>query len=75
MINKINQHTETRSPKGQQTPTLPRIQNALNLAAQDAVELHREHGLPLVVWQDGKTTPIAAASVKPKTKARKPTGK
>ena len=75
MINKTNQQTGHRSQNGHRQPTLPKIQEALNLAAQDAVELHREHDLPLAVWQDGKTTHVSAASVKRKTKARKPTGK
>ena len=28
---------------------------ALNAAVRDAVQLHKEKGLPLVVWRDGKT--------------------
>jgi hypothetical protein len=31
------------------------IDEALNAAARDAVQLHKEKGLPLVVWRDGKT--------------------
>ena len=31
-----------------------RIDDALNLAAQDAVEAHRKAGLPLAVWKDGQ---------------------
>jgi hypothetical protein len=31
------------------------IDEALNIAARDAVQLHKEKGLPLVVWRDGKT--------------------
>ena len=30
------------------------IDEALNAAARDAVQLHKEKGLPLVVWRDGK---------------------
>ena len=35
------------------------IENALNAAARDAVQLHKEKGLPLVVWRDGKTVWIS----------------
>jgi hypothetical protein len=31
------------------------IEDALNAAVRDAVQLHKEKGLPLVVWRDGKT--------------------
>ena len=31
------------------------IDEALNQAARDAVQKHREAGLPLAVWKDGKT--------------------
>jgi len=30
------------------------IEDALNAAVRDAVQLHKEKGLPLVVWRDGK---------------------
>jgi hypothetical protein len=31
------------------------IDEAMNAAVRDAVQLHKEKGLPLVVWRDGKT--------------------
>jgi hypothetical protein len=31
------------------------VEEALNAAVRDAVQLHKEKGLPLVVWRDGKT--------------------
>jgi hypothetical protein len=31
------------------------VGEALNAAVRDAVQLHKEKGLPLVVWRDGKT--------------------
>lgn len=31
------------------------IDEALNEAARDAVKAHKEAGLPLAVWKDGKT--------------------
>jgi hypothetical protein len=30
------------------------IDEAMNAAVRDAVQLHKEKGLPLVVWLDGK---------------------
>jgi hypothetical protein len=30
------------------------IDEAMNAAVRDAVQLHKEKGLPLVVWRDGK---------------------
>ena len=30
------------------------IEDALNTAVRDAVQLHKEKGLPLVVWRNGK---------------------
>ena len=30
------------------------IDEAMNLAVRDAVQLHKEKGLPMVVWRDGK---------------------
>lgn len=75
MISKTNQNAEKRSPNGHRAPTLARIQEALDLAVQDAVALHREHGLPLAIWQDGKTAHVSADSINPTAKARKQTGK
>jgi len=36
------------------------IEDALNAAVRDAVQLHKEKGLPLVVWRNGKTVWISA---------------
>jgi hypothetical protein len=30
------------------------IDEAMNAAVRDAVQLHKENGLPLVIWRDGK---------------------
>jgi hypothetical protein len=35
------------------------IDQAMNAAVRDAVQLHREKGLPLVVWRDGKAVWIS----------------
>ena len=36
------------------------IDEAMNAAVRDAVQLHKEKGLPLVVWRDGKVVWITA---------------
>ena len=36
------------------------IDEAMNAAVGDAVQLHKEKGTPLVVWRDGKTILISA---------------
>ncbi|MFN0050850.1 MAG: hypothetical protein ACKV0T_01580 [Planctomycetales bacterium] len=43
------------------------VAEALNLAAQDAVELHQRAGQPLAVWKDGQTVLIPPESVQPAT--------
>jgi hypothetical protein len=35
------------------------VEDTLNAAVRDAVQLHKEKGLPLVVWRDGKTVWIS----------------
>jgi len=35
------------------------VEDALNAAVRDAVQLHKEKGLPLVVWRDGKAVWIS----------------
>lgn len=42
---------------------------ALNKAAQDAVEIHRQAGVPLVVWRDGKVALVPAEQVAVKRNA------
>ncbi len=37
------------------------IDEAMNAAVRDAVQLHKEKGLPLVVWRDGKVVWISPA--------------
>lgn len=71
MINRTDAGSSKHSRNGETKHSLPRIQEALNAAAQDAVELHRERGLPLVVWQDGKTALVSAADIKPMTEQSK----
>ena len=68
MINKNDAGIMKHSCNGNRKLNLPRIQEALNAAAQDAVELHRQRGLPLVVWQDGKIALVSAADIEPTSK-------
>jgi hypothetical protein len=35
------------------------IDEAMNAAVRDAVQLHKEKGLPLVVWRDGRVVWIS----------------
>ena len=41
-----------------------RIAAALNQAARDAVEAHRQADKPLAVWKDGKVVMVSADEVK-----------
>ena len=42
-------------------PTVKRVSAALNRAAgQNAVDIHRQTGLPLATWKDGQTVLVAA---------------
>ena len=52
-------------------PTLTLISRALNEAVRDAVELHRQTGIPLAVWKDGKVAFVAADDVPSKRKRTK----
>ena len=65
------QVNETETDNVDQRVTLLVIQHAVDQAAQDAVDLHRERGLPLVVWQDGKTALVSAADIEPKSEPSK----
>jgi hypothetical protein len=48
------------------------ISRALNEAARDAVELHRQAGIPLAVWKDGKVAFVSADEVPTKRIRAKP---
>jgi hypothetical protein len=66
--------TLAKTPRWLSTASILR---ALNQAAQDAVEVHRRAGLPLVVWQDGKVAWVPAEEVAakrhgPRSRRRKP---
>jgi hypothetical protein len=40
------------------------VDRAVALAAQDAVRLHRRHGVPLVSWRDGRVEYVDPWEVK-----------
>jgi CubicO group peptidase (beta-lactamase class C family) len=44
-------------------PTVKRVSAALNRAAQDALDIHRQTGLPLATWKDGQTVLVAVNKV------------
>lgn len=47
------------------------VTRALNLAAQDAIELHRRWGLPMAVSRNGKVELISPPPARPKKKRAK----
>lgn len=47
------------------------VTRALKLAVQDAIELHRQSGLPMASWEDGKVVLIPAPPAQPKKKRAK----
>jgi len=49
------------------------VSRALNAAVRDAVEVHRQAGLPLAVWQDGKVALVPADSVATNGKGKRRT--
>jgi hypothetical protein len=55
------------------------IEDALNAAVRDAVQIHKEKGLPLATWRDGKVVWISAeeaeAALAASDKARSASGK
>jgi hypothetical protein len=59
------------SPRSQRRLTDASISRALNEAARDAVELHRQSGIPLAVWKDGKVALVPADEVVTKRKRAK----
>jgi hypothetical protein len=47
--------TFRRNDNGELFPEGALMDEAMKAAVRDAVRLHKEKGLPLVVWRDGKT--------------------
>jgi hypothetical protein len=60
------------SPHLRRRVTDAAISRALNEAARDAVELHKQSGIPLAVWKDGKVVFVPADDVVTKRKGAKP---
>jgi hypothetical protein len=48
------------------------IQEALNEAVRDAVRQHRQAGLPMAVWKDGKVAWVSADEVDIKSHPTEP---
>ena len=71
--------TVAGNPANRRNFSLADITDALNQAAQDGLEVHRQAGQPLVVWHNGKTVLVspdsfiaAVSEDKPKKSSRKP---
>lgn len=65
--------TKGKSGNGRSKPSKDRVTEALNQAARDAIETHRQAGLPLVFWKDGQivlVSPDELDSPKPRRKPR-----
>jgi hypothetical protein len=50
-----------------------RIDEALRLAARDAIRKHEQHNAPVVVWRDGSTAWVPARELNVKKGSRKTT--
>jgi hypothetical protein len=50
-----------------------RIDEAVKLAARDAIRMHEQRNLPVAVWRDGRVAWVPAHELLPKT-SRKKTG-
>ena len=57
--------------KTHRRPTVALVSQALNEAARDAVNMHKESGLPMVDWQDGKVVLVSAEEVEIRLNAKK----
>lgn len=49
--------------KTHRRPTVALVSQALAEAARDAVEVHKQSGLPMVDWQNGKVVLVSADEV------------
>jgi hypothetical protein len=56
--------TPTNGTAPRRRPSVALIAQALNEAVQDAVDVHKQAGLPLAVWQDGKVALVPADKIK-----------
>jgi hypothetical protein len=52
-------------------PTVELVTKALDEAARDAVNVHKQSGLPMVDWQDGKVVLVSAEEVEMAQNAKK----
>jgi hypothetical protein len=50
-----------------------RVDEAVRLAARDAIRMHEQHNVPVAVWRDGRVAWVPAHELLPKT-SRKKTG-
>jgi hypothetical protein len=52
-------------------PTVALVNQALDEAARDAVNVHIQSGLPMVDWQDGKVVLVPAEEVEARLNTKK----
>jgi hypothetical protein len=57
--------TPKKSRIGQMFAEGTEIERALQQGAQEAVELHRKLGFPIVEWRDGKVVWVPAEELEP----------
>jgi hypothetical protein len=51
------------------------IERALRRAAANAIEQHRQAGLPLVIWRDGRVVSVPAEQLSRHQRSKKRTGR
>ncbi len=48
------------------------IDRAIAAGAREAIRRHKQAGVPVVIWQDGKSVWVDAAELEPKRRTKKP---
>ncbi|MBI4582066.1 MAG: hypothetical protein HY718_20385 [Planctomycetes bacterium] len=48
------------------------IDRALAAATREAIRRHKQAGVPMAIWRDGKTVLVDAAELEPKPRKRRP---
>lgn len=62
----------TGPKNGRPKPTVALVNEALQQAAQDAVEAHRQAGQPLVAWENGRAVLLSPESLESTNQPPKP---
>lgn len=48
------------------------IDRAIAAGAREAIRRHKQAGVPVVIWRDGKSVCVDAAELEPKRRTKKP---